>query len=81
MERGSTPEMMALRWFHVAVAVAAALTRRAAFWLVGWVGFVPASFAPVTDGALVLQFRPVWLAVAVGLGTSILLRVLLAPDG
>ena len=73
----STDEMLALRWYHVAVALAAAGVLGGTFWLIGIIGFVLAIFALITGGALVLQFRPVWLAVTVGLGASVLLRVLL----
>lgn len=75
--RKSTDGMMALRWRHVTVVLMAVLTLGVAFWLIEVAGFIFAMFALVAGGALLLQFRPVWLAVAVGLGAAVLLRLLL----
>lgn len=77
----ATSEVLDLHWSNLLVVLGAVASIGLAFLAIPYLGFVASITLLVTLGAIALRFRPVWLAIAVGLGTALFLRGLLFALG
>ncbi len=81
------PGMAALHGGVLLVMGAVLLGLAATFALMWIIGFVPAAALFIITGSFILGCRPAWKAVAIGVGASITIRIILAalgvaiPDG
>ncbi|WP_319530129.1 hypothetical protein [uncultured Cohaesibacter sp.] len=72
-----TSEIAGLRIIHVLLALATIAYFSVLFMSVDVVGFIPAFVLIVSGGSLILGYKPIWAALALGLVTACALRFLL----